>query len=349
MKQLTFHIETLTPMFMAGEEQRKFELRPPSFKGLLRFWWRAYYWGASEAVAPAMTIEKQMAKREGDIFGTASDNGHKSSFSLRLTNRQFTPSTRRFGGEHAFVMRYLAYGATDREYIPEKSRFSLVLSIADGNVEEVIKSLYFLAVSGAVGAKSRNGFGNFTVLNPDVFRLSAPEFFEGFQQQELYPFPNAVFLKQKIVKDSEPPRFSGFSKKMKIFKLKQTYKSAEDCHAQLGEIYKDCKTSLDHPLSCQKRQYIASPITIQKRIGGKWKRFESSFLERHAKPYFLKVVKTAQGFEGYLLYLPSLYCEGLEKDRHGNRIHHDEANKLFRECCGQLNDYLSERMEVYYG
>jgi len=31
----------ITPLFMAGADGKTPELRPPSFKGMMRFWWRA--------------------------------------------------------------------------------------------------------------------------------------------------------------------------------------------------------------------------------------------------------------------------------------------------------------------
>lgn len=36
-----FEIEAITPMFLAGADPHSAELRVPSVKGALRFWWRA--------------------------------------------------------------------------------------------------------------------------------------------------------------------------------------------------------------------------------------------------------------------------------------------------------------------
>jgi len=41
VKKVTFECEVITPMFMAGADGRKPELRPSEFKGMMRFWWRA--------------------------------------------------------------------------------------------------------------------------------------------------------------------------------------------------------------------------------------------------------------------------------------------------------------------
>ncbi|HID77150.1 MAG TPA: type III-B CRISPR module RAMP protein Cmr1, partial [Planctomycetaceae bacterium] len=35
----------VTPMFCAGADEQRAELRLPSFKGALRFWWRSLMWG----------------------------------------------------------------------------------------------------------------------------------------------------------------------------------------------------------------------------------------------------------------------------------------------------------------
>ncbi len=41
MPSITFDLETVTPLFLAGADQQKAELRPPAFRGALRYWFRA--------------------------------------------------------------------------------------------------------------------------------------------------------------------------------------------------------------------------------------------------------------------------------------------------------------------
>jgi CRISPR-associated protein Cmr1 len=41
MIQIHFNCEIITPMFLAGADTGQPELRPPSIKGAMRFWWRA--------------------------------------------------------------------------------------------------------------------------------------------------------------------------------------------------------------------------------------------------------------------------------------------------------------------
>ena len=45
--QTTLHYRIATPMFLGGENQQAdaTQFRNASFKGALRFWWRALNWG----------------------------------------------------------------------------------------------------------------------------------------------------------------------------------------------------------------------------------------------------------------------------------------------------------------
>ena len=45
--QTTLHYRIVTPMFLGGENQQAdaTQFRNASFKGALRFWWRALNWG----------------------------------------------------------------------------------------------------------------------------------------------------------------------------------------------------------------------------------------------------------------------------------------------------------------
>ena len=70
MQTITFECEVITPMFMAGADGTTPELRAPSIKGALRFWWRA--------MNGHLTLEA-MRKAEGEIFG---DTTQRSSIIL---------------------------------------------------------------------------------------------------------------------------------------------------------------------------------------------------------------------------------------------------------------------------
>ena len=72
MQTITFTCETITPMFLNGADGTTPELRAPSIKGALRFWWRA--------MNGHLTI-RELQKREVELFGgsyeTVDNEGNK--------------------------------------------------------------------------------------------------------------------------------------------------------------------------------------------------------------------------------------------------------------------------------
>ena len=66
--ELQLQLEFVTPAFLGGADQNA-ELRPASFKGMLRYWWRVLY-GAKYGT--------DIYKEEGDRFGTT-DNKHSKA------------------------------------------------------------------------------------------------------------------------------------------------------------------------------------------------------------------------------------------------------------------------------
>ena len=63
--QISATYRVTTPLFCAGTDPNRAELRLPSFKGALRFWWRALAplrWGDDLEV---------IRRQENEIFGSA--------------------------------------------------------------------------------------------------------------------------------------------------------------------------------------------------------------------------------------------------------------------------------------
>lgn len=75
MSFIAFEMETLTPAFLAGADQDVVDLRAASFRGLLRWWWRAGWVGSDT---------DQLRQAEGALFGST-DLGLKST--LRITTK----------------------------------------------------------------------------------------------------------------------------------------------------------------------------------------------------------------------------------------------------------------------
>ena len=350
MQQIVFHLQTVTPMFMAGADGECFELRPPSVKGAVRFWWRAQHWGTREESLVSTDIERE----EGTIFGTTNNGGQKSSLILQVQAEHLQPSQKKFhmvpfktaskGRTFSInILEYLAYGTYDyergrgnvfnREYVPEGQSFTLKFRTREEHVaDEVMKSFYLLSMFGGLGAKTHNGFGSIAVTNPEIFaQYGLPE-----------RFPDkAHLIDSGLLKNPHLPTFSALSTRMKMYKLRSSKAPCHDwntCLGQLGTIYRQCREQLEPKHRYKKRQYIGAPIVTG--------RTTHSLLKRRAKPYFLKVIKEQNGFQGYIIYLPAEYCAGLKEDGQDRLINHREVNKEFKLACEQFNAFLERQMEV---
>jgi CRISPR-associated protein Cmr1 len=91
MQSITFTCETITPMFLAGADGTTPELRAPSIKGALRFWWRA--------MNGHLSLEDLKAK-EDEIFG-GTDN--RSKVTLRV---KFDEEKAKKNGSSQFFGKY---------------------------------------------------------------------------------------------------------------------------------------------------------------------------------------------------------------------------------------------------
>lgn len=180
MKRLTFDLEFITPAFIGGANQQV-ELRPASFVGLLRWWWRALkgecdikrlreeeikiFGGDGKMASPVyLRVEGDVSKGEDLI------NEYRLSWSFDRNRRALV-------GPHAGV-GYLYYSMVAlnkrREFIKAGSRLRLTLIGKDEFLKHYIASLWALVFLGGVGARNRRGGGNLTVVdyNPKDLGIS---------------------------------------------------------------------------------------------------------------------------------------------------------------------------------
>jgi CRISPR-associated protein Cmr1 len=149
LKSITFECETVTPMFLAGYDGATPELRPPSIKGIMRFWWRAFN--------GHLSIDKLM-EIEGNIFGAADKNIGRSKFNIQVSNN-------RLAIDEYYV---LPHKKTFRSkgFSPGQ-KFSIGLSCYD-NIGEYSDILKISLLLGGLGKRSRRGFGSIRILKVDT-------------------------------------------------------------------------------------------------------------------------------------------------------------------------------------
>ena len=67
-----------TPMFAAGANAQEAELTPTTFKGVMRFWWRALNWSQIRLACHNDTEAlKKLHKQESKLFGVAAKTERK--------------------------------------------------------------------------------------------------------------------------------------------------------------------------------------------------------------------------------------------------------------------------------
>jgi CRISPR-associated protein Cmr1 len=182
MHKLAVTLETVTPLFLGGADPRgQPELRPPAFRGALRYWLRAALGGA---VGDNIKI---IQEAEATVFGSTDEErggtsavtvrtGQPSltlmSFSQIIEQDQRTKRSAKPGGT-----AYLLFSAREvgRGREPERKglfgTFTLRLSTRPGisQTEDTFKkayaSLWLLTHLGGVGSRSRRGAGALQATN----------------------------------------------------------------------------------------------------------------------------------------------------------------------------------------
>ena len=151
----------VTPMFCAGAEPGRAELRLPSFKGVLRFWWRALAW-------PRLNGDLDAIRRQEDVLFGSTASG-QSLLSMRLTQ---SDRSENMLGKNLRVgqgTRYLGYGVMEggsddeRACLLPPSNFIVHLrgrDLEDEQLTSLQSALIALGTIGGMGARSRKGFGS---------------------------------------------------------------------------------------------------------------------------------------------------------------------------------------------
>ena len=167
----------VTPMFCGGANPNHAELRVPSFKGALRFWWRALAWARQDG-------DLEMIRREEDkLFGSASGGQSRVSMSLTepietrpLAAGKVLEDAGNVVGEGA---RYLGYGVMETFRRRDRGAGELTRAcllapfdltvrlrarcLTDDQVRSLQNSLTAVGLFGGMGAKSRKGYGSLIV------------------------------------------------------------------------------------------------------------------------------------------------------------------------------------------
>lgn len=169
----TFRI--VTPMFLGDADQKATDIRPPSIKGALRFWWRALNWSHfanTHSNNEAQALCKLHAE-EARLFGIAAGNdaGGQGVFLLNVIQSKIERSEIPFKDMTGSQLYLLGMGLgsfkggnhTLRNAIVD-GEFAVRLLFrphcAEADRNSISDALYAFGLLGALGSRARHGMGS---------------------------------------------------------------------------------------------------------------------------------------------------------------------------------------------
>ena len=148
IKSKVIRLEIVTPLFLGGADGETPELRAPSFKGCMRYWWRA---------AVAETDIKKLHHKEAELFGSSAEGAGRSPLTIRIVGAEKEGLE---NGKHTQEYALLPHKDKAKLFgLRPGQEFELHLRASDnlGLYSDVLELALLL---GGVGKRSRRGFGS---------------------------------------------------------------------------------------------------------------------------------------------------------------------------------------------
>jgi CRISPR-associated protein Cmr1 len=222
MKTLEADFKIVTPLFMSGADQAIAELRPPSIKGIIRFWWRALAYSRFKGDLVAL------AKREEELFGSTKQ---VASIIIRVSSNPINATTQKKTVHQSLRTvagaRYLGYGLMvafgaeagklQRPCINHNQQFNVTFISKSDIPQEFIDAVKLMGLLGGLGSRSRKGFGSLALnkLTLDNMGIWAKPLDNDAYRNSLTTLLNGI---DNI---TEEPPFSAFSQLTRIDYLLQ--------------------------------------------------------------------------------------------------------------------------------
>jgi CRISPR-associated protein Cmr1 len=170
MQTIEASFEIVTPMFIGGGTPEEVDLRPPSIKGALRFWWRALQWGQclQESEHNPSAALKLLHQREAELFGAAvKDEKYgqgKLQIKLKSNHLRETQLANLSSGQTYLLGQGLFNKVILKKALGENQTFTLCIKLAnDVESESVINTLLIWGLLGGLGSRARKGWGSVAI------------------------------------------------------------------------------------------------------------------------------------------------------------------------------------------
>lgn len=342
---LRLQVEIVTPLFLGGADPRaEPELRGPSLRGAMRFWFRALLGGV---VGGDLT---RLRDEESRVFGSteqASALGIRVKAD-RLYTKNYSDLVKGRDGKPRPGLSYLLFAAratkreVERKAFSPGQNFSLELWAADEvSLGEGYAALWLLGHLGGLGSRSRRGAGGLQ-MRPECPVLSempplpvlsrtpeglAQEIREGLGMLRGWA---AEFCKSSSTSMfSAPPEFCVLHPDVcRIFVLNNGFPSWQDALDSFGSFMQGFRNRREPDYSTVKnvvlgrnavvasveRAAFGLPILFHYRSLGQGATLRAKDHERRASPLFVRVVKLANGtYTLVLVWFRSKFLPDREK------------------------------------
>jgi CRISPR-associated protein Cmr1 len=244
----TFQCKIITPMFLGGANQQA-ELRPPSIRGAMRWWFRA--------MIGENNIDN-LKHAETDVFG---NNNTSSKVVVRLAyqdyqnyvennalayyklNSNYNPGIRRDTGSDAGLIYLLFTALRDRQFIKEGFSFDIKLSSSNPReLNEAVKSLWLLMNLGGIGLRSRRGLGNLFCQSTDSNESELQFIFNKELVEELKTYLQTNV--SRIISTFSTTSLYSSIKGSTIYILDQTFDSWKKALLEIGKAYEEYRSTI---------------------------------------------------------------------------------------------------------
>ncbi|SMO36381.1 type III-B CRISPR module RAMP protein Cmr1 [Melghirimyces algeriensis] len=304
---VTAGFQTVTPMLMFGADQSRAEIRIPSIKGALRFWYRAvdpHYW-----------------KHEPQLFGSGGEKGGQSRFLMRLKTIS-QPEKYEKKWRKGVGYSYLSFSIKkNREPISVGTSFEISFyrrgHLDDhGNEEDwkrLMASVWLLGHMGGLGSRSRRGFGSLTLKSIDPkSSVSEPFSLPLIHRQKkphewMHAFQSGMDQIQGwLGKRSTEPKHTVLDGKSTFHLHMHGYHDWKLAMDELGKTLKDFREKEgDREISGRKKwskgAAVGLPLIIKQEE--EQKTFSPKKGDRNASPIWMRIVKIGKKYYPFVTVL----------------------------------------------
>ncbi|MFW6106646.1 MAG: type III-B CRISPR module RAMP protein Cmr1 [bacterium] len=293
----------VTPMFCSGADQSTAELRIPSFKGALRFWWRAAEWARLCAANHGDVPRAVAALRteEASLFGSRDAGQSRIVLSTQWAPLDDSKLVRNWPNSSSVGSTYMGFGITEsgrpgtrnhkphRIGVPCAREFQLACRVRPAakrvDTASVARAMRLLGLLGGLGSRSRRGFGSLAITSIDG-QACLCESFEEYRKQI------GDALTSEARNDTFPP-FTAFSSQARIANVCKAG-DVFQAHDRLGERYREFRGQLG-PYRGATKKPLGLPLK------------DVDEQRRRASPLLMHVHPIGQEFVGSVLFLPGKF------------------------------------------